>query len=460
MPQTGTNRSNGRVLEDRADTEKLRGLNIQADGNLDRVGTVTQELTPSKLAGVFREAESPGDLDRLFEIYEKIEAYDGKIKGLVEKRRKAPTRFPTQFKVTDKDHPRASEVAEFVERVFKDISTKKLMRKTMNGILHGVHLMENVWMREGDYIVAKDPISISSSRYGQKNEMMGTGRDPNWGKIFVKTGMGIGEEFLIDNVERTKIFKAIYKDKRGFYDLTGVMRPLCKWYLFKYFASQYWIEYDETYGFPTTVITVPKSDYTEFKNELEEFLQNVGRNKFGILFDGMEYEVHAQQANGQVDVFRELIKYANKEIIYCITGQDLTEGGSQGSYAESVVGYDMETDLIIDDAEFVDSCINKNIIEPMIGFNFKDVPKDLVKFYTNTPERKDWQKLTKKWELAAKLGMKGVSKSQIQEELEIEFAEDEEDSVDLFWQPKPNTGGEHPPAEEREREDGGSEAEE
>lgn len=456
------NKNGQRTLQDEADVERLRGLNISPNGNLDRVGTITQELTPSRLSQIFQESSMPGDMQRLFELYEKIEAYDGKIKGLVEKRRKAPTRFPTKLKLNDPSHPRASEVYEFVRRVFKDIDKKKLMRNTMNGILHGVHLMENIWAKQGDYIVAKNPVEISSSRYGQKNDYIGVGNDEDFGKLYVKTGMGLEERFFVDKVDQNKIYTAIYKDKKGYYDLAGIMRPMCKWYLFKYFASQYWIEYDETYGFPTTVISVPKSDYSEFRDELEEFLQNVGRNKFGILFEGMEYEVHSQQSAGQVDVFKELVKYANKEIIYTVTGQDLTESGAsgQGSYAESVVGYDIETDLMIDDAEFVDNCINDNIIKPLIELNFPDVPTDLVEFYTNTPERKDWQKITKKWELAAKLGIKGVSKKQLEEELEIEFAEDEEDSIDLAWQQSENTGGEHPPAEERERDDGGSVADE
>jgi len=455
-------KENGRrTLDDRADVEKLRGLNLSPNGNIDRVGSIVRELSPAKLSQIYQKSAMPGDMQRLFELYEKIESYDGKIKGLVEKRRKAPTRFPTKLKLNYPEHERASEVYEFIRKVFKNLDKKKLMRNTMNGILHGVHLREIVWAKQGDYLVIEGTEEISSSRYSQNNESMGQEKDEDWGKLYIHTGYGFNDRIFIEDIDDEKLYKAIYKNKRGFYDLAGVMRPLCKWYLFKYFATQYWIEYDETYGFPTTVVTVPKNDYTEFKDELEEFLQNVGRNKFGILFDGMDYEIQSQQSAGQVDIFKELARFANREIIYCITGQDLTESGdsSQGSYAESVVGYDIETDLMIDDAEFVDKTINKNIIEPLIEKNFNEVPKDLVTFYTNTPERKDWQKITKKYELAAKLGMEGVDKKEMAKELEIPLAEEDDDSVNLFWRPKTNTGGEHPPAPERDRNNGGSVAE-
>lgn len=452
---------NKEKAEDKEKEIKARSMmQINSNGNLDRVGTVTQEVTPKKLSRIFKESSFPGNMQRLFELYRKIEAYDGKIKGLIEKRRKAPTRFPTKYEVTDKSHPKSEEVKEFIEDAMSNLDMKRLIRKTMNGILHGVQLMENIWFKRRDgAVVPSDPIVISGSRYGQKNEVEhGLGDDPDWGKLYISTGVQRTDRLFLDEIDDNKIYKSIYAEERGFYDLAGVMRPLCKWYLFKYFAGQYWIEYDETYGFPTTVVNVPKADYAEFKDELEEFLQNVGRNKFGILLEGMEYEVHSQQQAGQVDVFEHLVNYSNKEIIYTITGQDLTESGSQGSYAESLVGYDMETDLVIDDAEFVDKCINENIIEPLIRYNFQDVPTDLVKHNIDTPERKDWSRITKKWELAAKLSLKGVSKKQIEEELEIEFAEDEEDSIDLAWR-QTNSGGEHPPGSERGRDDGGSQAE-
>jgi phage gp29-like protein len=444
--------------EDVATTvKKLRGLNLKTDDGLSRLGEISSELNPEKLYNIFRESEVPGDMQRLFEIYRKVEKYDGKIQGLCEKRRKAPTRFPVKVVKNYPDHPKAKEVAEALERNLKRIDLKGLMRSTVDGILWGVKLMENVWRQDSDGMIHFDnPVPISSSRYGQYNEVFGQ-NDPRWGKLYIRGGRSFLDRRFIDRFNPSKIFKAIYKDEKGFYDLSGILRPVIKWYLFKYFTYQYWIEYDETYGFPTTVVTIPKNDYFEYKTELESFLSNVGRNKFGILFEGMEYKVHAQQAGGQVDFFRELVKKVNDEIVFTILGHNLSEKSQQGSYASNVVGYDMDTDLIIDDAEFVDQCINENIVKHWLYFNWADLPEDFVEVHTNTPERKDWNKIKQKWELAAKLGITGVSKKQIQEELERNFAEDEEDSVDLFWQPKPN-GGEHPDPQKRseEREDGGS----
>lgn len=248
----------------------IKNINLKGHAQLDRVGTVTQELTPSKLATIFREAEHPGEMFRLFELYRKIEAYDGKIKGLVEKRRKAPTRFPTKIKNMYPDTPGSGEVVEFVEKVIKEINLKNLMRKTVDGILHGVVLMENVWYKSygDDRIVFDDPVSISSSRYGQYNETLDKD-DPRWGMLYITNGWGVDEKIFLKDIPRYKIYRALYSEDRGFYDIAGIMRPLLKWYLFKYFTYQYWIEFDETYGFPTTVVKVPKDDYQTFRNELE-----------------------------------------------------------------------------------------------------------------------------------------------------------------------------------------------
>jgi len=471
-------RNNNNDLEKIEEIRKLKGLNIRKDDQHSRLGVITRGLNPKVLSGIFREAEMPGDLQRLMEIYKKVEKYDGKIQGLVEKRRKAPTRFPTKIRRKYPDHEKSSQVAQEVDILINSIDIKRLMRRTINGILWGVNLMENTWVKTADdRIIFKEPIPISSSRYGQFNELFGQG-DPRWGELYIKSGISFNDRIFVKDQKDYKIYKAIYEGEKGFYDLAGIMRPVCKWYLIKYFAYQYWIEFDETYGFPTTVVTIPKEDYSEFKEEISEFLHEIGRNKFGILFDGMDYKVHAQQSAGQVDFFRELIKKVNDEISFTILGHNLSEKSAQGSYASNVVGYDMDTDLIIDDAEFVDQCINENLIKNYIRFNYQDLPEDFVEFYTNTPERKDWTKVRQKWELAAKLGLKGVSKKQIEEELEIDFAEEDEDSLDLIWQPRngngeeeeneeseeneengdENTGGEHPDEEKRkeERTDGGS----
>lgn len=447
--------------EERQDViRKLRGLNLRMDDGLSRMGTITEGLSPAKLSNIFREAEMPGDLQRLMELYRKVEKYDGKIQGFVEKRRKAPTRFPYKIKQNYPDHPKSAEITEKLEKIFRCMDTKKLARRNIDGILWGVKLMENVWYREGDDIVFKDPVPISSSRYGQFNEVFGQ-NDSRWGKLYIRGGRSFLDRRFIDNYSDHKIYKAIYEDEKGFYDLAGILRPVIKWYMMKYYAYQYWIEFDETYGFPTTVLSVPKDDYYDFKDELSEFLGNIGRNKFGIVFDGMEYKVHAQQGGNQVDFFRQLVIKVNEEISFTLLGHNLSEKSAQGSYASNVVGYDMDTDLIIDDAEFSDRCITTNLIQPWIGFNYTDIPKDFVQFHTETPERKDWNKIKQKWELAAKLGIQGVSKRQIQDELEIDFAADEKDSVNLYWQPRPN-GGEHEDPERRseERTDGGSVADE
>lgn len=435
--------------------QKLKDIVLMNKGQLERLGQITSELNPTILSRIFREAERPGELGALFELYHKIEKYDGKIGGLVQKRRKAPTKFPVKLVAKDNEEG-SSEIKEKLEKVIADMDMKKLMRSSMNGVLHGVTLMENIWEREGDDLVFRQPIEISSSRYGQFNDDI-FGNSTRWGELYIKTGRHLNDKLFIEDIESYKLHKVTYSDKKGFFDIAGILRPIIKWYLFKYFVFQYWIEFDETYGFPTTVLNIPKSDYYEFKTELEEMMLSVGRNKFGILFEGMEYKVHSQQSAGQVEFFDRLAKRVNEEITFGILGHNLSEGGQQGSFAQSVVGYDMDTDLIIDDSEIVDHAINKNIIEPFIMFNYPDNSKDVVKLLTNTPERKDWTKIRQKWETAAKLSLKGVSKKQIAEDLEIEFAEDGEDSVDLYWQERPN-GGEQkePEIRNEERKDGGS----
>lgn len=453
-------KSNGSPsLIDLKGKDLLRRTNIKQRSDLDRLGVITREINPQKLSRIFKDAANPGNLGSLFELYSKIESYDSKLKGLIEKRRKAPTRYDTEVKVKNPDEEGASEVAEKLESVIDSMDLRKLKRKSINGILFGVYFMKNNWYRDGDWVVFGDPEEISPSRYMQKNDNIITS-DPDAGKLYIRNSHYNTDKIFPHKEGAASIFSAIYEEKDAFYDITGILRPICKWYLFKYFTFQYWIEYNETYGFPTSMVTVPRADYQVFQDELLDLMQNVGRNKFGIIFDGMDYKIHAQQSNGQVEFFDKLVNRVNEEIVFGILGTNLQENSPQSSYASSVVGYDMETDLIIDDSEFVDETINKNLVQPFISANSTSVSIDNIYLHTNTPERKDWKKIERKWEIAAKLQLKGVSRRQIEDELEIKFAEEGEESVDLYWDK--TKGGEHPNPEKRneEREDGGSVSEE
>lgn len=417
----------------------LKNLSKSQQGALDRTGTITRAVTPEEIQRIFLQASSPGELGDLIQLYKKIEKYDGKLSGLIERRRKAPTKYESSIKIHDESIARTEEVKEFLEKAMRFIDEKQLKRDCMNGILWGVNIGVQNWKRIQDddgkfWLILKNPYKISAGRYGQSNDSFLTDTS-EWGKLYIRKNHVGSDRLYIDDYGDDVFFKAVYSDEPGFHDMSGILRPVPKQYMFKDSSYKYWVEYSETFGFPTSVVKVDKSDYQTYKKELEEFMSSVGRGKFGILFNGMEYEIHANQYNGQIDVFRELVKYINDEMSFTIVGQNMTENKSgKGSYASSVIGHDIEIDILLDDAEFVDRIITNHIVKQLVIKNFKNYPAENFYYYTNTPERKDYERLLEKWKLAGQLKLKGVSKKQIEDELEVEFAENEEDSIDLNLQ--------------------------
>ena len=248
-----------RPLTQREKTRLPKNEVQQEFGHLDRIGVITEEITPLYLQQIYQDAQSYGDLGRLYELFYKIIKYDSRIQGLVEKRRKAPSRFNWYLVKNDATDINAVEAADKLQMILEDMKLKTMYRAMMDGVFYGLTAFEKVWFKDNDHMVMSQPVQISQSRLGQYNELM---KSPKWGLPYM-LGKDQTDKLFFHEMNPYKYFLGSYEPKRGYYDLNGILRPVAKWFMLKYFAVKFWVQYSEVYGFPVTTLQMSKEEYKE-----------------------------------------------------------------------------------------------------------------------------------------------------------------------------------------------------
>lgn len=410
-------------------TDNLQKRGVNANEEFDREDGITDELTPSKLAVIFKEAED-GSLFRLYQVYRKIIAFDTRIGGIVNKRKKAPARLGWEIEVNG-DNPRAIEAAELIENLIKDINPSNLIKTLADGVMYGTKFLLNKYGSFDGYVLPYKNETISYTRV----EMNLADQVPSEkiGSIVLTNGVRYYSARKLE--EKGLVVSCVPEIDDSHYDLTGVLRPVPKMFVIKYYGLKNWVQYSEVHGYPTSVVTVPRNQYELYKNEIGRFLNSVGRKKYGVLLDKWEYKIHSDSLNSS-EIFKDLLSFVNTETEIAILGQSATTQMSSGGYSAVTTYKEDEVDNIIDDSEVISESINRGIVKPILDLNFSDLSLKDVFFRIKTPKKKNFADIIKKYEMASRMGLK-VSKSQLENELDLKIMkEDGDDAIELSFDKK------------------------
>ena len=455
MAITRTNRPTrtiiGRRREKRIFTpteDNIKESSILANSQINRGDEIEEELTPSKLKNVFDEA-ADGHLYKIFETYKKIVAYDTRIGGIVAKRKNAPSRYAWKLEAEDATDPRTEEILKDLRKVFKKYKMKRLIKSSSEGILYGAKFFLNNWVQEDGKIIPLEPTPIAHARV----EMNNSSQIPElpFGKLIITNGDKYWS--AEDLQEKAQVFGVVPSDDDGFYDIAGVLRPVLKMFIVKYYAIKNWIQYSEIHGYPVSTVSLPRNQYKMFKKDVEKFLTNIGKSRYGVLFEGWEYKIQ-NAANGNVDIFEKLIGLTNTECEVAILGQSATTSMSGGGYSAVTTYKEDEIDNTIDDCEIIAESITDGIVKPYIQFNYPDYDYTNINFAIEVPKKKNFQDVLKKYESAGRLNLK-VSKKKFQEEMDILIVEEGEDSLELEFEKKGLDASKEPEKRKETRKDGG-----
>lgn len=315
-------------------------------------------LTPQRLASIFREADA-GDVYRQMELFEEMEEKDPHLFSQLQTRKNAVTGLDYEIiSFSDDDNDKA--IAEFVTDQINGIENfEDVEMDLLDAIGKGFAVSEIIW----DYQGGKTTVADIRSR--RQKRFFWDSLDDSF-KVMTKdfpSGIIVPENKFI--VHR-------YKARSGHPSRAGVLRVVAWMYLFKNYDVKDWVSFCEVFGMPLRLGKYAQGASEEDKQALMDALVKIGTDAAGIIPDGTEIDFHEANKSTSIDVYERLARYCDEQMSKAILGQTLTSDSGGGSFAQSKTHNEVRHDLTVADCKALASTLRRDLIRPLVLFNFGD----------------------------------------------------------------------------------------
>lgn len=313
-------------------------------------------LTPVKLAGIFREADS-GDILRQAELFEEMEEKDPHLFSQLQTRKNAVTGLDYEVVAFDLEDERDKEIAEFIAQELESIeSFEDVMMDLLDAIGKGIATSEILWKIEDDKTTVKEIKWCHQKRFFWDEE-------DNFKVTTKEFPSGI-------IVPENKFIVHRYKARSGHPARAGVLRVVAWMYLFKNYDIKDWVSFCEVFGMPLRLGKYNPSASEADKAALMQALIQIGTDAAGIIPDGTEIEFKEAAKVSSLNVYESLARYCDEQISKAVLGQTLTSDSGGGSYAQSKTHNEVRHDLTVADCKALAATLRRDLIRPLVMFNF------------------------------------------------------------------------------------------
>lgn len=367
-------------------------------------------LTPRKLAAIFKEADT-GDVYRQMELFEEMEGKDPHLFSQLQTRKNAVVGLDFEI-LPFSDDEKDKKVAEFVsDAIYNLESIEDIFIDLLDAIGKGFAVSEIMWKVKDGKVYIDDIKNRHQKRFfWDENDIM---------KVITED-----EPFGIP-LPPNKFIIHKYKARSGHPSKAGVLRVIAWMYLFKNYDIKDWVSFCEVFGMPLRLGKYNAGTSEDDKDALMKALVMLGSDAAGIIPDSTDIEFIEASKTTSINVYEALADFCNKEMSKAILGQTLTsEIGSSGSYAASKTHDGVRQDLIEADCKALAQTIRRDLIRPLVFFNFGITDRlPHLKFHSEPPE--DLEKSAKTYSVLIK---------------EIGLPVAEEHIYEKFGIPKPESG--------------------
>lgn len=354
----------------------LAAPSIDNKGFLERRGFQLTSLTPDLVRGA-RNAASQGDLGPLQELYEKMETSETFFGGLVSVLKSGVGSMDISVSpgrgLTVEEQQMADEFAVMLDDQMTILDTPQLSKLFLDGYFRGVRLIEveyelidYPYNRTYAMITDYTPVAPSRLRW----ETAYTRGD--WGELLIKTH-DIQRGRPVSDFPTGKILTSIERHERGRYDLMGAARRCVPWFLLKVFAQGWWADYAEIYGKPIRIARYPKSSSGATLDTIEQFLQRLGEDAYGMFPEGVKVDLIEANRGGNISTFEDIIDKCNQEISVALVGQSETSlaPGEGGAGARAAVLSNIRREVLKELTQYVARGW-RQIAESLVKLNYGD----------------------------------------------------------------------------------------
>lgn len=324
-------------------------------------------LTPQSLATIFKEADN-GDAARQAELFEEMEEKDTHLFSELQTRKNAVTGLDydvTPFSESAEDQ----KIRDFVaDCVFGLDSFEEALLDLLDAIGKGYSLAELLWRIDG----GKALIDRIAWVHAKKALFYERGAANQWQKSYeVPKILTEAQPIYGEAMPAFKLVYHRYKARSGYDTRAGLLR-VCAWmYLFKNYGVKDWVAFAEVFGMPLRLGKYDSGASKEDKDALRAAIYSLGADAAGIISKNTEIEfVEAVQNAGTQNIYETLADFCDKQMSKAILGQTATTEGTPGRLGNEDAQDRVRHDLIKADCEALSNTIRRQIIRPLVGYNF------------------------------------------------------------------------------------------
>lgn len=386
-------------------------------------------LTPRRLARIFRAADE-GDVRAQMELFEEIEEKDTHLFSQMQTRKLAVTGLDWEVQPFSE----ASEdkaIADFISGQLAALENfDEVLIDMLDAIGKGVSISEIAWTVKNGKNVIEDIEYVHPKKLiwnSATDEMMICTKEYPAGIEFPEN------KFVVHR----------YKAKSGHISRAGIMRVVAWMYLFKNYDIKDWVSFCEVFGMPLRLGKYDAAASEDDKKQLMEAIISLGTDAAGIVPSSTMIEFIESQKTTSVEIYERLARYCDEQISKAILGQTLTSDSGGGSYAQSKTHNEVRHDLTVADAKALAVTIRRDIIRPLVEFNF-GMEANIPLFGFDCREVEDQKEVVEIYKtLVCDMGLE-ISKSHIYKKFNIPKPEE----GDEILKPSHPAAGQEPPGED------------
>ncbi len=333
-------------------------------------------LTPRRLTAILREADG-GDLVRQMELFAEIEEKDAHLFSCLQTRKLAVAGSP--WEVMPAGGSGGEEAASFVRDALSGMSNlEESLMDLLDAVGKGFAVSEIIWT------TGPGGVTPESLRKRRAKRFTFTGPDgvSERPRLLTESEPLYGVRLTPDKFVVHTYRAGADQPERG-----GLLRVLAWIYLFKNYALKDWASFCEVFGMPLRLGVYSPAAGKEDREALVDAVTRLGSDAAGVISESTRIEFVESAKNGD-GPYGSLIELLNREMSKAVLGQTLTtDVGDSGSYAAGKVHQGVRTDIARADARSLERTINRDLVRPIVRFNFgPNVAPPMFRFQMDPPE--------------------------------------------------------------------------
>ena len=318
-------------------------------------------LNPVRLASILREAND-GNVRRQMELFEEMEEKDPHLFSQMQTRKLAVTGLEWEVQPSTKE-PEDQAISEFVSEQLTALEGfDAAMFDMLDAIGKGISVLEIEWD-----VDAEGHDIIRSLEWIHPKKLVWDFEKEVLKRRVYKFQSDCDCEILLP-LYYEYVHK--YKAKSGHESRAGVMRIIAWMYMFKNFDLKDWVAFSEVYGMPLRLGKYDASASKEDRKQLMDAIYTMGTDAAGIIPTSADISIIESNKTTSADIFEKFARYADEQMSKAILGQTLSSDSGGGSYAQGKVHNEVRHDLTVADAKSLAETIRKDIIQPLVLYNF------------------------------------------------------------------------------------------